>query len=188
MESIPLLLGRTSVKISQAQSPCPCGSSPPPYLSVISSFVCLSGGGQREGVPRGLSFQQVGQHRETLKTETSLCLRKISKCPPSPPHPITKAVQLYWGSADQTYPEISIPSILQLSEQSMELSSALQNLFALLILTLLSQLHGTGEHIPRKQFPDNFGACKSAGCCSSFLNKEVSVGASNESYFLPFYS
>lgn len=51
----------------------------------------------------------------------------------------TKAIRLCLGSADQAYPEISITSILQLSEQSMELSSALQNLFALLILTLLSR-------------------------------------------------
>lgn len=53
MESIPLLLGRTSVKISQAQSPCPCGSSPPPYLSVIFFFVCLSGGWVGRGCPQG---------------------------------------------------------------------------------------------------------------------------------------
>lgn len=51
MESIPLLLGRTSVKISQAQSPCPCVSSPPPYLSVISFFVCLSAGWVERGYP-----------------------------------------------------------------------------------------------------------------------------------------
>lgn len=53
MESIPLLLGRTSVKISQAQSPCPCGSSPPPYLSVIFFFVCLSGGWVGRACPQG---------------------------------------------------------------------------------------------------------------------------------------
>ena len=53
MESIPLLLGRTSVKINQAQFPCPCGSSPPPYLSVISFFVCLSRGWVGRGCPQG---------------------------------------------------------------------------------------------------------------------------------------
>lgn len=177
-DSIPLPPPRrTSVKISKSQSSCPCGSSGPPYLTVIAPVHSLVEGElpQRAVNPAGWLTQ-----RDLEGAGRSLSFGKYSQGPP------LEATQHSSGRTDQTDPEISITSISSLLEQSREHSSVLQNLFALLILHLLSRLHGTGEHIPRKQFPDNLGAFKSAGCCSSF-NKEVSVGASNKSYFLPSY-